>query len=281
MSVTRPANRFVREVLHPTEAPLPATARFFYTSHQAIDDPLSPLPPLASTGSAPIKQPPRPFSAYDNENLEKAWRKLRRELLEWNEEEASEKRKFRAAAAVASTSRARSGSAKTAPRKISRAESISRSGSISQRQRTQSRVIPFSEHRASLNENQNGEASNSPAGSFRALALEAAELEGPATTGTPFIRAPSRTKLSTIRPTVQPLDSYEWDADQPIPGTPDRPSTRQGQPETTGPSAKVPVGVYTASLCLSFKWSRFTGHPLTIFRRWYERRGSTKIPCYR
>ena len=46
-------------------------AGWFYTSPLPIDDPLSAVPP--PSGSESIKQPPRPFSLYDNRALEEAW----------------------------------------------------------------------------------------------------------------------------------------------------------------------------------------------------------------
>ena len=49
-------------------------AHFFYSSALPIDDPLSPLPtPSTTYQSGHSKVQPRPFSAYDNAALEKAW----------------------------------------------------------------------------------------------------------------------------------------------------------------------------------------------------------------
>ncbi|KAL9625295.1 MAG: hypothetical protein Q9160_000697 [Pyrenula sp. 1 TL-2023] len=54
--------------------PPKANAQFFYVSALPIDDPLSPLPPVASdSASAQSKYPPQPFSARDNAALEEAW----------------------------------------------------------------------------------------------------------------------------------------------------------------------------------------------------------------
>ena len=116
---SRPTSRFVRDVLRPPDPPPPIPVRFFYTSHLVIDDPLSPLPPpqqqqqqqqqqqkhqhpqqsrsggiwpneQSTTTPGPkaviqIQQPPRPFSEFDNELLEKAWLSLRRRVLESSE----------------------------------------------------------------------------------------------------------------------------------------------------------------------------------------------------
>ncbi|KAI7262582.1 hypothetical protein KC335_g10176, partial [Hortaea werneckii] len=81
------ANQYIRQVLHHPEAPPPIEARFFYTSPLPIDDPLSPVPP--PTGAkAPLNQPPKPFSDYDNRALDKAWHDLRRKILKYNEEQS-------------------------------------------------------------------------------------------------------------------------------------------------------------------------------------------------
>ena len=52
-------------------------AHFFYSSALTIDDPLSPLPtPSNAPATTPSKNPPRPFSVYDNAALEAAWQDL-------------------------------------------------------------------------------------------------------------------------------------------------------------------------------------------------------------
>lgn len=108
---SRPTSRFVRDILRPPEPPPPIPVRFFYTSHLVIDDPLSPLPPpqqqqqqqpqphqqsrnngikrngQSTTPAGPkaavqMQQPPRPFSEFDNDLLEKAWLSLRKRMLE-------------------------------------------------------------------------------------------------------------------------------------------------------------------------------------------------------
>jgi len=53
--------------------------RYFYASPLAIDDPLSAVPPPALSTSTPIRHAPRPFSKYDNNLLNEAWDKGRRE----------------------------------------------------------------------------------------------------------------------------------------------------------------------------------------------------------
>src|ERR1700760_1971636 len=68
-----------------SRSPPPIAARFFYTSLLAIDDPLSPIPPPntlvanPTTGGFYYKtQPPRPFSSFDNDALEKEWDRVRK-----------------------------------------------------------------------------------------------------------------------------------------------------------------------------------------------------------
>lgn len=60
----------------PSTPPPQLKAYWFYTSSQAIDDPLSPLP---TTGPQTVRQPPRPFSKYDSSALEGAYQLLLRE----------------------------------------------------------------------------------------------------------------------------------------------------------------------------------------------------------
>ncbi|EEH18354.1 hypothetical protein PABG_00917 [Paracoccidioides brasiliensis Pb03] len=52
-------------------------AQFFYLSSFPIDDPLTPLPAPATSGSSQANFPPRPFSVLDNIALEEAWQGLR------------------------------------------------------------------------------------------------------------------------------------------------------------------------------------------------------------
>jgi len=60
----------------PSTPPPQLKAYWFYTSSQAIDDPLSPLPTTAAQNA---RQPPRPFSKYDSSALEGAYQELLRE----------------------------------------------------------------------------------------------------------------------------------------------------------------------------------------------------------
>lgn len=81
-------------------------------------------------------------------------------------------------------------------------------------------------------------------------------LSQPTTTGTPFIRAPSRGNMAQARlsgsledrrrPAPHELDSYKWDEDMvesALPGLKDKGPVRMLHKPKPGPSAKVPVGV--------------------------------------
>lgn len=51
-------------------------AQFFYSSPLPIDDPLSAIPPPSGSETSSAKDPPRPFSTYDNNVLEDTWLSL-------------------------------------------------------------------------------------------------------------------------------------------------------------------------------------------------------------
>ncbi|KAF2089155.1 hypothetical protein K490DRAFT_38513 [Saccharata proteae CBS 121410] len=215
-------NKYIREVLHAPE-PAPAVpVRFFYTSPLAIDDPLSPLPPPATGASAVSKHPPRPFSVYDNEQLDVAWNDLRRKLLKYNEEAGGEK----------------------ATRK--RGYTLPASREISQKRGQASGTYGSLRERPTRGTGQDDGASSDDGLQIASLkALDnTTELDlstgTSATTGNPFVRAPSR---QNIRPLAH-VDSYNW-GDDGDPSSPDSKSpklqAKDNVPE--GPSAKVPVGI--------------------------------------
>lgn len=256
------ANQYIREVLHTTEAPPAIPVRYFYTSPLAIDDPLSPLPPPA-TGSAARKQPPRPFSEYDNKAINETWLQLRKKILKHNEELGEKRRSLDDPAtptpetptypAVMRLKRKRGGSAtgeeslgasrgKDIPARSSSTGGVSRS--------------------LDAGESSSGSAGNGPhtaplTGSLRAMTLDPTEgspRSETATTGMPFTRLPSRGTASGARrtgsveanrpPAPQVTDSYRWDEDMEpaLPGIKDREPPRRRQ-KPAGPTAKVPVGV--------------------------------------
>jgi hypothetical protein len=230
------ANQYIREVLHSQEAPPAIPVRYFYTSQLAIDDPLSPLPPIATGPATGRKQPPRPFSEYDNEAVNKTWLSLRKKILKHNEE-LGEKH---GSAELQSTP------TKPIVARLQRRRGLSTSGEESSAETTHG--------------NQPSLANASPrailSGSFRAS--EAGNISPslePATTGTPFIRAPSRGHVAHIpksgsvdgrrRPAPHELDSYSWDenTEPALPGRKDKgPEQKLSKPKA-GLLAKVPVGV--------------------------------------
>ncbi|KAK4618409.1 putative phospholipase [Fulvia fulva] len=190
-------NQYLREVI--TEAPPPINARFFYRSDLPIDDPLSPLPPPATTSdSAWVKQPPKPFSQYDNTALDKAWHELRRKILRWNEERGE---KDKSDSKESSRVRQRSGS------------STSRSG-----RRGSGSKDPVGRSKLSKLAASGLNQVESPAAEDETPAEvpdTAAELPAEhSTTGKPFTRLPSRHASSAntpIRPRPKQHDTYKWD----------------------------------------------------------------------
>ena len=225
-------NQYIRQVLHHTEPPPPIEARFFYTSSIPIDDPLSPLPPPA-TGAVVSKKPPKPFSKYDNTSLDKAWHELRRKILKYNEEHGEktgshEGSRTRKSSDDVRTSKRLSGSDQSTPR-----------------------AKPTRPAASSLSQ-----VDGPPADLETSLDM----LDGPAlgpdavsheTTGTPFVRAPSRRKLNTLpvqrgkdqkqRPkTLRARDTYDWDDDTHLLEHSPAPEQRK---QVRGPTNKVAVGV--------------------------------------
>ncbi|KAF2461013.1 DDHD domain-containing protein [Lineolata rhizophorae] len=247
-------SRYIREVLHAPERPPPATVRYFYTSPLPIDDPLSPLPPPqhASAAATARRHPPRPFSKYDNDALEAKWLRLRTRLLEY-EELGGEKNTARPHASSISGRRSTVGRR----RRDSTADRTSRRAS----QLMETTTLTDSPSERPREEE---DLASAPPFSLSPRGLDPAELVEPSTTGTPFIRAPSRTRLAQLRrqspppsprsqgsrPSPQPFDSYDWDdaARGPnVRGRNDSEGSRSGfgQAEASSerPSAKVPVGV--------------------------------------
>lgn len=236
-------NQYIRQVLHHHEAPPAAKARFFYTSTLPIDDPLSPLPPPATTGSAPTKLPPRPFSEYDNDALDEAWHELRSKIWKYQEERGEKanteelktlgKGKGRKDALIAGRPPSRSDASgrsrnKNAAAALASPQDGKRSTSADYRRHVKSSL----------------DALNGPA--------LTADIDASDTTGHPFIRAPSRRNVaqaskeresSLPRPPTTRPDSYNWGDRTGMLGLD---SFKEPEPEvrqTKGPSAKVPVGI--------------------------------------
>jgi hypothetical protein len=265
------AAQYAREMMQDPPPPLPV--RYFYTSPLAIDDPLSPLPPPVTASTLSYKHPPRPFSAYDNTALDKAWLDVRRKKLKLGERGNNEKRRSREPT-VSSGSGTGQDAKKGSITNTSAAESKRRSlvGSIgtnsghpSPRQRPQR--MPSNDLLSATAKARNGSTDQragegSVPSSLRML--DSADgsfppLDTSTTTGNPFIRAPlrmeptsaARSRSASLRPNTQKIDSYNWGDDQSLKGAdreiPSRDQSKAPEPsraqQDKGPSAKVPVGV--------------------------------------
>lgn len=231
-----PATQYIREIIHSQEAPPEIPVRYFYTSPLAIDDPLSPLPPLTTSTSTRIHAP-RPFSEYDNKAINDAWLALRKKILKHNEELAE---KRRSAEGIPTPTHAARGRDIPSTRSSSRGQHA-RSVDASPRDQSRSGSAP----RGLL-----------VSSSLRALDPEnASPVMESAMTGTPFIRAPSRGDVSQARKSV-PIDrrrrpaphegdSYKWDEEMEpaLTNAKAKDPVRRPPKPRMGPSVKVPVGV--------------------------------------
>lgn len=199
-SILRKSNRFIRSVSSSQSPAPPINVRFFYQSALAIDDPLSPVPLSLSGSSQYGKQAPRPFSESDNQLLNTAWLKYQGEISGNGKEEAKDK------GINITTSKIRSGSATYS------SESNARPITIDLGRNDEAelgRAVP-------LQTQEHGIEEASPSDSHSHLTNQ----KDTATTGTPFIRAPSRNHLSPLgkavvseRPNMQMYDSYDWSDD--------------------------------------------------------------------
>ncbi|WPH04512.1 Hypothetical protein R9X50_00740400 [Acrodontium crateriforme] len=202
--MTGVANQYVRHVLRPSEAPPPIEARFFYASPLPIDDPLSPLPPPASGGQDSAKFPPKPFSLYDNVALDKAWHELRQKILEYNEERGEKTAvKDEDSRPRTASSSSRDGKKRSVSRPVTPKIQIGRQAASSLGQ---------------VDGPDDSGTDETQTDSFDgpSSAVEVGSVSK--TTGTPFIRAPSRQKVPTqgsedrpTRPKFQAHDTYLWD----------------------------------------------------------------------
>lgn len=228
-------NQYVRTALHDTQTPPPIAVSFFYSSPLAIDDPLSPLPPPIGASAAPSREPPRPYSAYDNVALDKAWNKLRREISRWNEEQEE---KFRSGDAEDGHG--------TDGKRMHR---VSKAGRLESRGKT------------TVNRSLNDRTQRTPSAEGHGKDMNTSGLRDAAaafdtstsdTTGNPFVRAPSRRQLPFAgikkpaekgsRPEPLAVDSYDWDTRDEPPIMPNGISGEERSPEG-GPSSSVIVGV--------------------------------------
>jgi len=252
------ANRYIREVLHHIEPPPPIEARFFYTSPLAIDDPLSPVPPPATASASTAGKPPRPFSEYDNTALDKAWHELRRKILQYHEERGEKSHSVTAPGKDLDSERTKGKRAvnELSSYPVTRPRGASLDVGLGDRPGSRQ---GRGEGIYSSSSGSNRNVDKIPGGSSLRTSLDALdastlqpEPDVPATTGTPFIRAPSRkdvraegSQRATSRPRPEPhaLDSYEWDDSAAHPQANSHPISAAAQKASKGPSTTVPVGV--------------------------------------
>ncbi|KAF2721629.1 hypothetical protein K431DRAFT_284775 [Polychaeton citri CBS 116435] len=225
------ANQYTREVLHHTEPPPPVEARFFYTSPIPIDDPLAPLPPPASSGTWANNQPPKPFSGYDNAALDEAWHVLRRKILKHNEEHGEK---------PGSQGRDRGSSGSV------------RDGKQPSRPGTPAMAPVKPVRHAGQGQVELATSVEEHPSSVLDVSHPLIESASPSnTTGTPFVRAPSRKRVDTLRsskgdhdakrPSAVPRDTYSWE-DRSHLAAPTPPPLRK-VPRPESPTASVAVGM--------------------------------------
>ncbi|ORY13533.1 DDHD domain-containing protein [Clohesyomyces aquaticus] len=247
-------NQYIRGVLHSSEPPPPIPVRYFYTSPLALDDPLSPLPPLTSSTSTRW-HPPRPFSKYDNKAINDTWVALRRQILKHNEENSEKRKSYEGPGtptnpAVARLKRKRAGSGS------GEEASGAAAGRDIPSTRSSSRGMYSRSAEAYHDDRQSSSQDAALATSLRAMDVnDTSPMLGPTTTGTPFIRAPLRgdkaqprtsgSAEGKRRPIPHELDSYKWDEDMEpaLSSSKDKAPARRSSRSNQGPSAKVPVGV--------------------------------------
>lgn len=260
------SNRYVRDILHPQERPPPIAVRYFYTSPFAIDDPLSPLPPPVPGGTTAPKRPPKPFSTFDNAELNRAWLDVRKKLLKLGELGRGEKSRSRAGTTTSNPGTPRLRPTGTARRNIydpdsKRRSIIGQDGDGVAESPRRARPSPAHEELESV-KRRSAELINVDDGLSSSLrALDPTDpsfaVDEPTTSGRPFTRLPSRTegrsvdrsrpRSSSNRPQPQANDSYNWGDDPLQSGT----SAENDQSKKkaaaglrpSGPHAKVAVGV--------------------------------------
>ena len=247
MSYHLNSTSFARRSSDTSPSPPPIKVRFFYTSPQAIDDPLSPIPPPTSTA----KQAPRPFSDYDNAALDKAWLETRRKLLQ-----------HRDLPPVLEKSRPRQGTLESARGGGVSAQSLRKSLAEHQIGQPLSSPRHIKGHESKSESAASSYSKGSLPASLRATGeteLTPSLVESSNLTGNPFIRAPARTEPSvvdqqysprrdSIRPAARATDSYNWGEDElvdPRAGSREESQTRPPNPSKPSENviARIPVGV--------------------------------------
>ena len=254
-SMSGHTNQYIREILHLDEAPPPIPVRYFYSSPLAIDDPLSPLPPIAASSSTARRHTPRPFSQFDNEAINNAWLKLRKDILKHNEEPGEKRTSDHrpgtpASVSLAQLNKKRDGSPVTA-------DALAPGGREIPSLRNASRGRYSTSAETAQQRHRRDDSVGSQAVLLSSSLRPIDPLEGsPATsdtTGNPFVRVPSRGHLTTKaaqdsktqRPLAHLADSYHWDEDMEsaLSTRKDKAPAQTPNTSKSGPSVKVPVGV--------------------------------------
>jgi hypothetical protein len=246
------SHRFARDDSHVLKAP-PINIRFFYSSPLIIDDPLSPLPPPTTSTTTAVYLAPRPFSQYDNTELERAWNDLHRKTLLHNGERDLEK--AAAARAIAETLKPRSSSqylqeARNKQREPSQPRSRQGSGSgIPQNSPVNRELTSGHVARRSIDGQHDTGAgrlraasrasltSTSPVSDLAGNDGTSVDTSSEGLTGMPFARAPARTDMFSNSKRSSLNVDKELDVEHAPP---------QDAPKPVAPTiakVKIPVGV--------------------------------------
>jgi hypothetical protein len=254
-------NIYVRDILHATERPPPIAVRYFYTSPFAIDDPLSPLPPPPVSGTTSPRRPPRPFSVFDNGELDRVWLKVRKELLKLGEQSRGEKSRSRAGTSTSTPATPSLRPTGTDRRNIydpdsKRRSTVIQDGELSSMSPGKGKPSPAHEELLSVKRRSTEQTGTEDglSSSFRSFTAgdPSFTLDESATTGRPFTRLPSRTETGrprsvSNRPHQQTNDSYNWGDDNLASGTQaeigESKKKEKVATKPSGPQAKVAVGI--------------------------------------
>lgn len=233
------------------ERPPPVRVRYFYASQLALDDPLSPVPLPTPT---PARLPPRPLSEQDSAAVDKAWNELRWNIKKYQEElEKRTRRNVKESTPQSSPSLRPRGSNRVVLSPRDRSAASKRSSQVIDELTHDSspKEIQPSPRRATIATSEGRHVAYTDDEEHPQSARASTVIEtnfdigesNQGTTGTPFVRAPSRTKPSASR------RAGRESTDPPTPDSRRSSLTRHGS--TTGdptkglraaPSAKVPVG---------------------------------------
>lgn len=188
--------------------PPPIQVRYFYASQLALDDPLAPVPMPSST-SASTRFPPRPLSEHDSVAVDSVWRELRTSLKKYYQDlEKQVKQRAKESTPQSSPNlRPRHGSRPNGTPQDRPASKRSSQVLDETIKDPSPRDVPPSPRRATM---------SSAEGRHVAYAdhMDSSQISRPAslvesnfdiggssqgTTGTPFVRAPTRSKAAGSR----------------------------------------------------------------------------------